>query len=203
MVSGFPVTSWHPSRPAQDAPAAARSGGTRAFALEASRARDLELSITTVEGDKVTISMHAEVDRLLAGYRGLAPGRGVGGALAATSVERTTDVTVQGSLSEQERADIAALAARVADAARSFYRQHLDTASRMLSQFGDLGSIQSFTAEASQQSSVTLVSVGGLQRPLALPGPVAPATDDGSSPAIAAVRPEASPIPAQAVARDD
>ncbi len=202
MVSGFPVTSWHPSRPAQDAPAAARAG-TRAFGLEATRTRDLELSITTTEGDKVTISMHAEVDRLLAGYRGLAPGRGARGALASTSVERTTDVTVQGSLSEQERADVAALAARVADAARSFYSQHLGAASRMLATFGDLGSIQSFSAEASQQSSVTLVSVGGVQRPLALPVPAAPTTDEGIASAIAAGRAAAAPIPAQEVTRDD
>ncbi len=157
-------------------------GGAAAFS--ATQSRDLELSITTDEGDLVTLSMHQEREVTAAGYRGIARhGHGRHAGFATVSVERSVEFSVQGDLNAQERADILALAKDLGRIAKTFFRDHLDAAGKALERFDDLGSLQGFTLELNQQRSVSsVVTVGGGVKSPALPLPIQPAgggEDDG------------------------
>ena len=98
-----------PARSTSDRPATLR-------VLEATRETEANLTITTDEGDTLTLSLRSERDETLAFYRRPGSGAHAGGRVAALEVSTSRDVqlTIQGDLSDQERADVSALIQRLA-----------------------------------------------------------------------------------------
>lgn len=104
-------------------------GGTRTdsrlFAIERTRTSDVQLQVRTDDGDTVTLTVHAESDALALSYRSRT--RGEDGAsrtavrMAGVETTREVSIEVQGSLDEEERAAIGALATRVQRAVESFF----------------------------------------------------------------------------------
>jgi hypothetical protein len=87
---------------------------------------DLTLQIRTDEGDIVTIAAHRDVDLTLVNYgeryrNGAEKGR-FAARLAALSVSQSFQITVEGSLSEEERADVRALLGELKPAIEGFLR---------------------------------------------------------------------------------
>jgi hypothetical protein len=185
MVEGISNRRGQPMMPALAVrPPMMRPPVTGVAAVQATRSRDLSLSITTDQGDTVTLTMHAATDVLAASYRDRVRGhhgrgRGHGLDLASASTEQSMSLTVQGDLSPQELADIGRLMEQVGRAVKAFDRQDAGAASQALASFGDLGSLQSFTLGVSQrqQTSGVVVLSGG--------GGDAPGSDSPANPQVA------------------
>jgi hypothetical protein len=165
MIEGISKAAGSPLMQALSVrPPVQRPAVTGVAAVQASRSRDLSLSITTDQGDTVTLTMHSATDVLAASYRdrvrghhGRGQGRGHGADLASLSTESSMSLTVQGDLNAQELADIGRLMDQVGQAVKAFYQQDPGAASQALASFGDLGSLQGFTLDVSQQQEITAI----------------------------------------------
>jgi hypothetical protein len=106
---------------------------------EATRA---ELSLTTAEGDKVTLSFSTASSYQYSGDYGSQAG--LRRAAAARSNSATVEVTVEGNLSGQELAEIQKLAKIVTGAAGSAQRGDIEQAAGRMEQAKSLETIQNF-----------------------------------------------------------
>ena len=162
---------------------------------------DAALSITTDEGDSVTISFaqdsEATYGSLVRGQRG--PNGSSQASVSSASLETSSEfkIQIQGDLSEAELKDIQDLVKRVGQALHSFEKGDVDKAARRLSHVGDLDSLSGFQVEMNHSESVSvavsarrsigppaplspgLLEEGGLQKPPVGTMPIsAPPTDD-------------------------
>jgi hypothetical protein len=155
------VESWRGSNPwrrltSDGTPGAPRrgDGSTRELlAVAASRRTGAEITITTDEGDTVTLSLRSELDASFAVYR--RPRL----EAASLSIDRTTDleITVQGDLSEREREDIRALVTDLARVIRGFLAGSFDAS--VVRSFDDLASnsLAGYTLHVERAESLTML----------------------------------------------
>lgn len=161
---------------------------SRLIAAAASRETDAEISITTAEGDTVTIGLHSEADVTYAGYRG--QGRRADSLSVSTS--QSIEITVEGDLSEQEKADVANLVKQLSQVVRGFLSGS-PTATMDASGEGDVSTtIASFSLHVDQTRTVTVMASIG--EPDSGSDAASEPSDTGDAPAIAAPAPEPVPM---------
>lgn len=192
MTWAIPDTSYHAAVSMPRAFTSTRGAFGGAAAVTATRSSELDLKVVTDEGDVVTLSLD-QTDTLAAasyrdavrGHHGRHRGHAHGATFATATSQRSLSISVEGDLSAEERADLSELVKDIARAVRAFSSGDLGSARAALEEFGDLGSLQSFTFELTrEQSTSVMVSSGGVRKPQAEPLPIgAPVTDE--TPAVA------------------
>jgi hypothetical protein len=195
MTLAIPDASSHAAVTMPRAFTSARGAFGGAAAVAVTQSSELDLRVVTDEGDVVTLSLDESSTVAAASYRdsvrrghGHHRGRAHGATLATASFERSLSVTVQGQLSAQERSDLLELVKDLRRVTQSLQGDDLGAAREALAEFGDLGSLQSFTFELTrEQSAAVLVTSGGGKPSRALPLPVGPPVDDtdAATPAVA------------------
>lgn len=191
MISSIGASPYTPARCGHDCPRSAGGRDAAATSLAAGSVRqavDGQLSLTTKEGDTVTISASAEASVTYAALRG----RSADGRFAATATSlessRALTVEVQGELSDEEMAEIRKVVKAFFHELRDAFRgRGFDVAD-----VGDAGdgasTLAGFSVHIEASRSVTVVAAvartGG-----ALPLPVAPAGGEDGAPAGEAARP--------------
>lgn len=208
----FRPYSARPDRPKHDSSPATVSY-ERAVVATAQSHTDAALSITTDEGDSVTLSFaqdsNATYANLVRGQRG--PNGSSQTNLRYASLETSTElqIQVQGDLSEQEMQDIQELVKRVGQALKSFVKGDVEQAASKLSSDDELGSLSGFQVEMNHSESVSValsarrtigpapvapapLEEGGLKKPAAVPVPIgSPAREQGGL----EEKPAATPVP--------
>ncbi len=145
------------ARSKPDAPSATFE---RAVVASAQSHTDAALSITTDEGDSVTISFaqdsSATYSSLVRGQRG--PNGSSLTSVRTLSFEQSSqfEITVEGDLSEQEMQDIQDLVKRVGQALKSLVRGDVERAAAKLSKPGDLESLSGFQVEMAHSESISI-----------------------------------------------
>jgi hypothetical protein len=169
------------------------------------------LSVTTAEGDKITLTADLEYDFRAVNYASKVQTDDATVDVKATAVEaslkREFGVTVDGDLNEQELKDLEKLFRKVSNIFRKFFsgqeEEALAKTARLAERFGNLSSLSSLDLSVEVERSVTalaaqIVSEGpaqsGLPRPAEAPSQaIAPATvTPGGAPAAAAAIPQSS-----------
>lgn len=132
-----------------------------------SAATDLtgQLSVTTAEGDKITLTADFEARYRAVSYQAKAETEQGMVAVNATSVEASLKkqygVTVEGDLNEQELHDLEKLFRKVSNIFRKYFRGQDDEAlaktARLAEKFGGLSSLSSLDLSVNVERSVTVV----------------------------------------------
>jgi hypothetical protein len=167
------------------------------------------LSVTTAEGDKITLSADIESDYLAASYKSHVEGAGttkdVEAKYAEYSLKQEFGVTVEGDLNEQEVKDLTKLFRRVANIFEKYVNGQDDAAlaktAKLVERFGRLSSLSGLDLNVDVERSVTALAariVSEVTGQPALPAgqqpqtPVATSdtTTPGGAPATAAVIPQ-------------
>lgn len=152
------------------------------LAVQATSETDARIGITTDDGDTVTIALHSDVSAGYAYYRpGTADGSDLEARALVASVSRELDITVQGSLDEQEMADVSALVKRLAHAIRSFLKGHVGAAFHQALQGPSLDSLAGFSLEVQHTESLTAIAAGS--------GPLKGSAGLGTEPVLAPLTP--------------
>ena len=169
------------------------------------------LSVTTAEGDTITLSADLESDFRAVNYKSHVEGDGktvdVEAKYAEYSLKQEFGVTVEGDLNEQELKDLAKLFRKVANIFKKFLSGQDDEAlaktAKLAERFGKLSSLSSLDLSVDVERSVTVLAaqvaseVTGHPAPLAGLQPQTPATTShiatpGGAPPTAAVIPQPS-----------
>lgn len=182
MIAGLrqPGLTFHPhagslNRPRPDA-SPANVSYERTVVATAQSHTDAALSITTDEGDSVTISFAEDTEAtygsLVRGQRGPNGSSQVSAYSASLETSSEFKIQVQGDLSEQELKDIQDLVKRVGQALHSFEQGHVQQAARRLSNVGELDSLSGFQVEMNHSESVSVAV--STQRTIGPPAPLSP-----------------------------
>ena len=209
-ISGFP--QFDPSTFFQ-APAPSAQGvqrlDTKVSAI--STASDLtgRLSVTTAEGDKITLSADLAARYQAASYQGHAESNGttvdVRAKSAAFSLSQQYGVTVEGDLNDQEVHDLEGLFRKVSNIFSKFFNGQdeagLAKTAALAEQFGQASSLSSLDLSVDVERSVTMLAA---QVAAAATGS---ASTPGGAPGTAAAIPQSStgttaPIPSSAASSD-
>ncbi len=111
----------------------------------AMEARQAEISITTAEGDRVTLS---SAMASMQAFQYDATGAGQNISFVTTSLNTANyAMSVEGDLNAQELADITSLVKDLALIAKDFFKGNLDQAMSKAMDIGDTGTIKGFSAE--------------------------------------------------------
>ncbi|MEW6219384.1 MAG: hypothetical protein AB1634_07590 [Thermodesulfobacteriota bacterium] len=155
-----------------------------AYAESFAEVRNSQITLTTDEGDVVTLSSRDAAASSLSYSRSLTPGRSTEQLTSLAVAESSYSVSITGSLSEEETADIDRLLEDLGGIAASFFDGELDQAVADSLSIGELGSLAEVSATFTHTATMAsaLKSVG----PPPLPPPEAEA-----SPAVAALEEEA------------
>jgi len=154
------------------------------------------LSVTTAEGDKITLSADIESDFRVVNYK--AHGEGDGGTVdvqakyAEYSLKQEFGVTVEGDLNEQEVKDLASLFRKVANIFKKFLSGQDDAALAKTVKLGDrfenYSSLSDMSLNIDLERSVTLFAAaltgevaGQPSTPAALPASTSPASTPPAS----------------------
>jgi hypothetical protein len=167
------------------------------------------LSVTTAEGDKITLSADIESDFLAASYKSHVEGAftttDVKAKGAEYSLKQEFGVTVEGDLNEQEVKDLTKLFRRVANIFEKYLNGQDDAAlaktAKLVERFGRLSSLSGLDLNVDVERSVTALAerivseVTGQSALPAGPQPQIPivtpdTTTPGGAPATAAVIPQ-------------
>jgi hypothetical protein len=160
------------------------------------------LSVTTAEGDKITLSADIESNFLAESYKSYVKGadttRDVEAKCAEHSLKQEYGVTVEGDLNEQEVKDLAKLFRRVANIFEKYLNGQDDAAlaktAKLVERFGRLSSLSGLDLNLDVERSVTALAaritseVTG-QQPQT-PATTSDTTTPGGAPATAAVIPQ-------------
>ncbi|ULA63650.1 MAG: hypothetical protein LZF86_110349 [Nitrospira sp.] len=140
----------------------------QASAAEVSAAADLSgrLSVTTAEGDKITLTADVEARYRAVNYQAKAETDQGTVEVAVTSVEASLKkqygVTVEGDLNEQELHDLEKLFRKVGNIFRQYFRGQDDDAlartAKLADKFGGLSSLSSLDLSVNVERSVTVVA---------------------------------------------
>jgi hypothetical protein len=169
------------------------------------------LSVTTAEGDKITLSADIESDFLVASYKSHVEGActttDVKAKGAEYSLKQEFGVTVEGDLNEQEVKDLTKLFRRVANIFEKYLNGQDDAAlaktAKLVERFGRLSSLSGLDLNVDVERSVTALAariVSEVTGQPALPAGQQPQTSattsdtttPGGAPATAAVIPQPS-----------
>jgi hypothetical protein len=167
------------------------------------------LSVTTADGDKITLSADIESDFLAASYKSHVEGGGtttnVEAKYAAYSLKQEFGVTVEGDLSEQEVKDLTKLFRKVANIFEKYLNGQDEAAlaktAKLVERFGRLSSLSDLDLNVDVERSVTALAariVTEVTGQPALPAGQQPQTSattsqavtPGGAPATAAVIPQ-------------
>jgi hypothetical protein len=124
------------------------------------------LSVTTAEGDTITLTANLEYDFRAVNYSSHVPANGATVDLEATSAEsvlkKEFGVTVEGELNEQEISDLEKLFRKVSNIFRSFFHGNDESAlaktANLGGRFEHLSSLSSFDLTVDVQRSVTALT---------------------------------------------
>jgi len=118
--------------------------------------RGADISLTTAEGDRVTLSQ-SFASMQTAGYRAISDGNGQQRQMQASTMRIDTfSLAVEGELNDQELADIKALINDLSDIGRDFFKGQTDKALDGALALGDTGTIREFSATFSYTSAVAV-----------------------------------------------
>lgn len=163
------VTQPNPSNlfqlPASPAAGAQRLD-TKLSAISAAADLTGRLSVTTAEGDKITLTADFEARYQALSYQGQVQTDGGTGQVSAKSIEASLSkqygVTVEGDLSEQELNDLEKLFRKVSGIFNKYFRGQDDEAlaktAKLADKFGGLSSLSSLDLSVSVERSVTVVA---------------------------------------------
>jgi hypothetical protein len=172
ISTGWSPAALQPSRP-QPAPSAA-GGSTSVVAASATRDIDASLSITTKEGDTFSISASFDTSMTYAGIRG----RGEHGNAWSISSSSQVSMQVQGNLNEQEMKDISRIVKTFLHDLRSMLKGRDVSVANVAE--GNPSTLESVSATASSNTTVTAVAVGSTPalREFEGPRPLRPTFED-------------------------
>lgn len=168
-------------------------GAATLTAAVAERTVDGTLSLTTKEGDTVTISAHADATVTYASLRA----RGDGGSFAArvTTLEASAalDLQVQGDLSEEELADVRRVVKAFFHELKDAFRGHGRDGEALAGAGPEATTLASYAVHVESSTSLTAVSV--VARPSAGPAPLPaqPVDEDGVATGSGPAAPAAGP----------
>ena len=151
------------------------------------------LSVTTAEGDKITLTANLEAEFRAGVYQSHSEADGtsvdVDAKTFAYSLKKEINVTVEGDLNEDEKKDLADLFRKVSKIFRKFFNGQDDAALaktvRLADRFGSLSSLSSLDLNVDVQRSVSvgaahLTEQGGVWSEAAAAVPNAPAATDNT-----------------------
>ena len=124
------------------------------------------LSVTTAEGDTITLSANVESDFLAASYKSHVEGDGtttdVEASYAKYSLKQEFGVTVEGDLNEQEVKDLTKLFRKVANIFEKYLNGQDDAAlaktAKLVERFGRLSSLSGLDLNVDVERSVTALA---------------------------------------------
>jgi hypothetical protein len=124
------------------------------------------LSVTTAEGDTITLSANLESDFRAVNYKSHVEGDGttvdVEAKYAEYSLKQEFGVTVEGDLNEQEVKDLAKLFRKVADIFKKYLNGQDDAAlaktAKLAERFGNLSSLSGLNLSVDVERSVTVLA---------------------------------------------
>jgi hypothetical protein len=167
------------------------SGATNLLAVQASSETKAEIDITTKDGDTVTISLASDIEVGYAYYRrtGTPAGSELEARALVASASQELQITVQGSLDQEELADITKLVKQLGQAIRSFVKGDTTASARQALDVKALDSLAGFSLDMEHSDSLTLIRasvatqiepVGTVvfEKPAAQPMPALPSPDD-------------------------
>jgi hypothetical protein len=131
------------------------------LALQATSETGAQISITTDEGDTVTITLHSELDANYAFYRRSGDGTSIEATAFTASASRDVEISVQGDLNEQERTDISNLLKRLDHVIRSFVKGNFNAAVHQALEGPSLDSLSGYTLNVEHTDSLTLIRATG------------------------------------------
>ncbi len=185
---GLDPTAWS-SAPARRE----SSSATSVLAAQASSETTADIDIVTKDGDTVTISLHSDVDAGYAYYRRTGDGSELEARALVASVSQELQVTVEGSLDEQELADIAKLVKQIGQAIRSFVKGNTTASAQQALEGPALDSLSGFSLDMTHSDSLALVAAGAttttapagevtFEKPVAEPLPTLPIAYEADPP---------------------
>jgi hypothetical protein len=205
MLCGLDSTPWSAAQARRGS-----SGATDLLAVQTSSETGAEIGITTKDGDTVTISLHSDVETGYAYYRrtGTAAGSHQEARALVASASQELKITVQGSLDEQELADIASLVKQLGQAIRNFVKGDTTASARQALEAPALDSLSGFSLDLEHSDSLTLIRASAatqthsagtvvFEKPVAQPSPALPASDGEAPTSCASPQGAAQPNPAR------
>lgn len=168
----MPISALTPFDPSKffQAPAANAAGAqrldTKVSAISASTDLTGQLSVTTAEGDRITLTADFEARYRAVNYQAKAETEQGSVEVKATSIEASLrkqyGVTVEGDLNEQELHDLEKLFRKVSNIFRKYFRGQDDEAlaktAKLADKFGGLSSLSSLDLSVNVERSVTVVA---------------------------------------------
>lgn len=166
----MPVSALTPFDPSKffQAPAADPSSpqrlDTKVSAVAAAADLSGRLSVTTAEGDKITLTADFEARYRAVNYQAQTENgtAQVSAASIEASLKKQYGVTVEGDLNEQELNDLEKLFRKVSHIFRKYFRGQDDEAlaktARLADKFGGLSSLSSLDLSVNVERSVTVVT---------------------------------------------
>ena len=163
------LTPFDPSRffqaPAAD-PSSSQRLDTKVSAVSAAADLSGRLSVTTAEGDTITLTADFEARYRAVNFQAQAQTENGTAQVSATSIEASLKkqygVTVEGDLNEQELSDLQKLFHKVGSIFRKFFSgqddQALAKTAKLAEKFGDLSSLSSLDLSVNVERSVTVVA---------------------------------------------
>ena len=151
------------------------------------------LSVTTAEGDTITLSANLESDFRTVNYKSHAEGDGktadVEARYAEYSLKQEFGVTVEGDLNEQEVKDLSTLFRKVANIFKKFLSRQDDEAlaktAKLGSSFGNYSSLADLSLNVDLERSVTVFAAelaGEVANQSGAPAALPASTDPATSP---------------------
>jgi len=169
------------------------STATNLLAVQASSETKAEIDITTKDGDTVTISLASDIEAGYAYYRRTGPDAGseLEARAFVASASRELQITVQGSLDQEELADITKLVRQLGQAIRSFVRGDTTASARQALNVKAQDSLSGFSLELEHSDNLTLIRAGTamktdpvdtvvFEKPATQPAPVLPSSDEAA-----------------------
>jgi len=163
------------------------STATNLLAVQASSETKAEIDITIKDGDTVTISLASDTEAGYAYYRRTGPDAGseLEARAFVASASRELQITVQGSLDQEELADITKLVRQLGQAIRNFVRGDTTASARQALNVKARDSLSGFSLELEHSDNLTLIRAGTamktdpvdtvvFEKPVAQPMPVLP-----------------------------
>jgi|CXWL01.1.fsa_nt_gi hypothetical protein len=168
----MPVSALTPFDPSKFFPAPAADPSlpqrldTKVSAVSAAADLSGRLSVTTAEGDKITLTADFEARYRAVNYQAKAQAENGTVQVSATSVEASLKkqygVTVEGDLNEQELHDLEKLFRKVSNIFRKYFRGQDDEAlaktAKLADKFGGLSSLSGLDLSVNVERSVTVVA---------------------------------------------
>jgi len=205
------LTPFDPSKFFQVSAAASSSSqrlDSKVSAVSAAADLSGRLSVTTAEGDTVTLTADIEARYRAVNYQAKTETEQGTAEVAATSVEASLKkqygVTVEGDLNEQELHDLERLFRKVSNIFRKFFNGQDDDAlaktAKLADKFGGLSSLSGLDLSVNVERSVTVVAAQVASRVTGQPAvPTDQSTHVPSTQSTAAGTPGAAPSTAAAI----